>query len=233
MITVCCDDEPLSLRRLTGLLRAHPDIDLRATCGSAAQAVEAVVAHGASLLVADIQMPEGNGLELVRSLGGDLPAVIFVTAHAEHAVSAFDLAAVDYVLKPYSKERLYEAIARARARPEALAPLAQTTDRLPCKADGQVRYVPLSQVDAVRANGKHCEVLLDSSAMPLAWPLSEAESRLPTPPFYRANRSTIVNLDRLKVLNELINGRAEMLMRSGRTIWVSRRARRALRQRLG
>ena len=177
-------------------------------------------------------MPGANGLELATTLadgpaGG--PEIVFVTAFEEHAAQAFELAAADYVLKPYSKARLYQAVDRAierlRGRRGPLAPV----DRFSVRHNDRVRYVPFSRVESVHANGKNIVIIVDGQEVPIATSLRSAAERLPQPPFWQVSRFAVVNLDYVVELEELFNDTAEMRMRSGRRVHVSRRGRRALR----
>ena len=109
------DDEPVARRRLRRLLRAHPDVEICAECGDGAEAVDAIRTASPDLVLLDIQMPELDGFAVLQALPvEEIPAVIFVTAYDQYALRAFEVHAVDYLLKPFSPERLAEALARAR-----------------------------------------------------------------------------------------------------------------------
>jgi len=231
MITVCCDDEPLSLSRLQKLLCAHPRVTLKAACSRPEEALAAIKRHCADLAVLDIQMPGRSGLDLVKAFGPLPPQIIFVTAHSKHAVEAFELAAVDYVLKPYSASRLEQALDRAYQRLQ-LDQERTVVDRVACKDNGRVRYLAVDQIEAVRANAKNSLILTSGVAVPHHWSIGQALQRLPAPPFEPISRSVLVNMDRVAEMHELFNGCAEMHMRSGLVLPVCRRARRALRKRL-
>ena len=233
--TVCADDEPLSLDRLTRLLAGRSELDLRASCRNASEVVDALTEYHPELIVLDIKMPGLSGIELashLRDASDDGPSVIFVTAHSEPAVQAFDLCAVDYVLKPYSRQRLDKAIDRFLAERCQLQLQGEkaNVDRFVFRDQGRVRLIPFNAVESVRSNGKRVIVDLHSGkSVDIALSMKEARRKLPAPPFYRVSRFAIVNLDHMIEMEELFNDTAQMRLRSGRDVAVSRRGRRLLR----
>lgn len=231
--TLCADDEPLSLDRLKRLLSARSDLKLCAACPNAEAVFKAVQKHRPHLLILDIRMPGMSGLELASTLNdlpGYNPQIIFVTAHADHAVEAFELTAVDYVLKPYHRERLDKAIDRALKWAGTVT--SQSADRFSYRHNGRIRYISFASVESIHAQGKKIVVVVNQNQIPINLSLKRALEVLPSPPFYQVSRSSIVNLDRVLEMEELFNDTAEMHMESGRRVKVSRRGRRALRNQL-
>ena len=235
LITICADDEPLSRDRLARLLRERTELDVVAVCANAAEVQAALIDDSPDLLVLDIRMPGMSGVEVANSMrdhDGPTAQVVFVTAHAEPAVSAFDLGAVDYVLKPYSRARLDQAIDRVLERAEKInvQPPWTTVDRLPYRYNDRVQYIPFAELETITADGKSIIAgLRNGQELNINMSMKRAQELLPTPPFFRISRFSIVNLNYMQEMDELFNDTAEMHMRSGRMVHVSRRGRRQLR----
>ncbi len=190
------DDEPLARRAMRRLLQPHA-VQIVGEAEGIRDTMEQVHALHPDLIFLDIELNDGDGFDLLAALENP-PRVVFVTAYAAHAVEAFAVAAVDYLLKPVAPERLAEALERVRRQ------VAQKPDRT---QDGvldlrtptrSVRAAP-SDIAAVRADGDFCHVLLADQPALMIWrTLGHFEQLLPVPPFLRLDRSLIVNLDRLR-----------------------------------
>jgi DNA-binding LytR/AlgR family response regulator len=241
MKVLVVDDEAPARRRLLRMLAAISDVEV---VGEAADGLEAramIDAHAPDLVLLDIHMPELDGLALARDPG--MPAVVFTTAHAEHAVVAFELAAVDYLLKPIERERLERAIERARARVEGrlggeqldqvlrAAKLGEPP-RLAAKSGTRVHLLPVVELTCLVAQDKYVatwhegrEHLLDDS-------LAVLEPRLAPFGFVRVHRAALVNL---AAVTSIVGdaGSARVELKDGRSAPVSRRELSALRRRLG
>ncbi len=189
------DDERLARVELRRLLAAHPDVEIVGEAASAAEAARQIEALDPDVVFLDVQMPGRSGFELLDDVSGRF-AVIFVTAHDAHALRAFDVNALDYLLKPVSPARLRQALERlgtpAPDTERALAPgdfLFLATDRRP-------RFVKVSAIACVRGADDYSEIVLDGGDSALVHrPLHAWEARLPAPPFARIHRTAIVNLD--------------------------------------
>jgi two-component system LytT family response regulator len=240
---VVADDEPLSLERATGLVIEAPQVELIATCASAEELLEVLDTESVDIAVLDIQMPKLSGVELARHLREhpDTPEIIFVTAHSQHAVTAFDLDVCDYVLKPYSGTRFHEALTRActrRAHSIAVTagqkPVAAAAEIRPYLLAGESRdshtMIAPAQLHWIEAKQKTCVGHTGDRCLGLRLSISQLEALLPTPPFVRVHRSAIVNLDRVIACEEFVGGSAELVLVCGTRVPVSRRLRHRLNQ---
>jgi len=254
------DDEPLARHRIEDLLREEPDVEVVARSEDGLEAVEAIRSLRPDLVFLDIQMPGATGLDVVAQVGPErMPATIFVTAFDEHALKAFEIAAVDYLVKPFDDERFAQAFRRARERvrlqevekvtrrllsvlgesPAASAPPAparvapEYVQRIPVEARGQVRYVPVEAVDYVTASGPYAELHVGEQAHLIRERMQVLERRLDPARFFRIHRSAIVQIDRVESLRQRPGGELAVRLRGGRELTVSRSRRRELEARLG
>jgi len=232
MKVILVDDEAPARQRLRKLLEGEQDIAILAECANADEALEAIAAHGPDLMFLDIQMPGRTGLELLRDLPPDgRPAVIFVTAYDAHAVKAFELHALDYLLKPFRKERLLESLARARQAAKQTQPLAAAVQleqllrslpappaanypqRLAVKDGPRITIVPLENIVCLLADGNYVEVCTrEGKKLLLRETMGRLEARLDPAHFFRASRSAFVNLAHLKeILSEGQSGHVLMM----------------------
>jgi two-component system LytT family response regulator len=227
---VVADDEAIARKRLLRLLGAMPDVELAAECADAREVLAAVSAGGVDVVLLDVQMPELSGLEALARFPADGPLVIFCTAHAAHAVAAFDVGAVDYLLKPIDGARLRKALDRARQR-GAAAPAAPL-DRLALPTRQGIVLLDPRDVTHARLADELVTVYAGGRAYLSALPLQELESRLPAT-FVRVHRRALVNLTHVVRLqpNEVGGFLAETS--GGHSVEVSRQAARELRKRLG
>jgi two-component system LytT family response regulator len=248
---VVVDDEPLARERVRGLLEQQPDVEIVAECADGLEALEAIRSRKPDLVFLDIQMPELDGLGVVGQLQpGELPALIFVTAYDRYAIQAFEVHALDYLLKPFDDERFAAALDRARAwlrRPAAstdlsqrlddllteLRPAAKLPDRLAVKSGGRVILVKLEDLDWVEAADNYVNLHVGGDAHLLRETMAALEKRLPADRFVRISRSTIVNLDRVKELQPLFHGEYTVILRDGVRLTLSRGYREKLAVLLG
>jgi len=243
------DDEPLARRGIRQRLRAEKDVEVVGECGDGATAIEAITTLTPDLVFLDIQMPELGGFDVIDAIGIErMPAVIFVTAYDEHALRAFDVHALDYVLKPIDGERFSVALQRAR---ETLArkgdgltrQLAALLDevghtrryarRLAIKSSGRVALVDLADVDRLEAAGNYVEVHAGRKKHLLRETLTSLESRLDPGLFLRVSRSSIVRADRIRELRPMFNGDSVLVLHDGTEVSASRRYRSRLDAILG
>jgi two-component system LytT family response regulator len=235
------DDEAIARKRLVRLLGAMTDVVLAGECGDANEVLTAVRGGEVDVVLLDIQMPELSGLEALQLFPAGGPLVIFCTAHAAHAVSAFDVGAVDYVLKPIDGGRLRKALDRARQRivtasPDAAAPPAggaSAVDRLALPTRNGIVLVNPRDVTHAQLADELVTVYASGQAYLSALSLQEIEARLPPPAFVRVHRRALVNLKHIVRLlpNEVGGFVAETS--GGHSVEVSRQAARDLRKLLG
>lgn len=231
MRALIVDDEPLARRELRRLLEAHPEIEVVGEAGDTASAARAVDALSPDLLFLDIQMPQRSGFDLLESLE-DAPQVIFTTAYDEHTLRAFEVGALDYLLKPIAPARLAAAIARATSR--GRAPRCETIplDRPLLVRDGErTWFVCLRDVSVIEAAGNYVQLRFGDQRPLLLHALGALERRLDPDRFFRASRGAIVNLG---FVERFTTGtRLELVahLKDGRTVPFSRRQSQAFRRR--
>ena len=247
--TIIVDDEPPARRLIRTYLEREPDIEIVAECANGAEAIAAVEEHEPDLLFLDIQMPEISGFDVLMAADLDeLPAVIFVTAYEEYALRAFEVHAVDYLLKPVDEERFTEALERARrlvgtrdaADIRRLAGLLDdvrsrrpVADRLLVKSAGYITFLTTDEIDWIEAAGNYMRVHSGREVHLMRETMANLETMLDSKRFVRVHRSSIVNLDRIKELRPSLKGEFEILLRSGERLFLSRKYRKVLEERLG
>ena len=241
------DDEAIARKRLLRLLSAMPDVTVAGECADAHEVLERVRAGGVDVVLLDIQMPELSGLEALQLFPSDGPLVIFCTAHTAHAIAAFDVGAIDYLLKPIEAARLRKALDRARdrdARRRYADELTRFKSRGPNDAEkpldrlalptrqGIVLLDPLA-VSHAELDGELVTVHTADAQYLSALSLQELETRLPGERFARVHRRAIVNLEHVVRLEPNEVGGYTARTRNGRAVEISRQAARDLRKRLG
>ncbi len=205
------DDEPLARAHVRSLLEGRPDVLVIGECGDGASAVTTIRNESPDLVLLDVQMPGLDGLEVVRQVGPDrMPPTIFITAHDEHALSAFDVHALDYVLKPVNRQRFARAIDRALSaeRPgsgpglgEAIEVIARAkagADRLAVRIGERVLYLRMSEFDWIESAGDIARIHVGRQVYEHRITLTQLEGRLPAESFVRVHRSIIVNVERIR-----------------------------------
>lgn len=247
--TLVVDDEPIARSRVVSLLRNEVDIEVIGECSSGRQALTAIESLNPDLLFLDIQIPEIDGLDLARTLRSHgAPAVVFVTAFDEYALRAFEVRALDYLLKPFSAERFRSALGHAREqvshrrqastlppKPE-LPSIVQPTvhrSRLMIKSSGRIHFVRMAEIDWCEAAGNYVRVHVGTQEHLVRDTMSHLESQLDAAQFVRIHRSTIVNVDRIQEMHSSLNGEYVVLLRNGTRLTLSRGYRDALQSRLG
>ena len=229
------DDEPLARRNLIVLLGRDADIGSIEECGSGPEAIGRIRTSRPDLVFLDVQMPECDGFDVLELLGADMPpAVVFVTAHDEYALRAFEAGALDYLMKPFTNARLELALSRAKERLTVRRdqpPLA--AERLIVKSAGQVLFVDVADIDWIDAANYYACLHVGASTHVLRRSLSILEQELDGGVFCRIHRSTIVNLHRVRGLELTDDGEYSVLLKSGERLKASRRFRRTLQERLG
>jgi two-component system, LytTR family, response regulator len=238
--TIIVDDEPLARQRLGDLLSREPEVRVVADCGDVSEAVSAVRRLAPDLVILDIHMPEKDGFAVIEEIGPqEMPPVIFVTAHDAHAIRAFEVHAVDYLLKPVDRARLRTALSRARSQLEQrrigeirrqladlvgdLKPEPSThAERLIVRSNGRVLFFKVDEIDWIDAAGNYVRLNAGDHSHLLRETMAGIESRLDPARFVRIHRSTIVNIDRVKELVQGPHGDFVVVLRNGKRLPLSR-----------
>ena|SRR5215203_4452441 len=243
--TLIVDDEPLARDRVKRFLRDENDIKVIGECGNGKEAISAIREKRPELVFLDIQMPEKNGFEVVKALDQkSLPAVIFVTAYDQYALQAFDVHALDYLLKPFNRDRLHKAVAHARDQiatkrignlDERLSSLIadlrsekKYLERLVVKSVGRVFFLKVDEIDWIEAAGNYVKLHSSRDAHMIRETMNGIEAKLDPDKFLRIHRSTVVNIDRIKELHPMFSGDYAVILRNGTELALSRNYRERL-----
>ena len=223
---VIADDEPAALAKLNRLLTAEPGVEVVAACSDGQMTVEAIERLGPDAVFLDIEMPERDGLSVVRQLDESrrrvgAPVIVFVTAFDHYAARAFDADAADYLLKPFDTERLRRALAKARER--------FASPRLLVHLGGDTHVVRLSEVEWIGSVGNYVNIHTASSRVLMRETMARLSTVLDGRKFVRIHRGAIVNLDCVAELRSTRSGGSVLTVRSGTRLRVSRRYRAALK----
>lgn len=239
------DDEPVARSHLRALLEDRGDVQVVDECGDGRTAVERIRALGPDLVLLDVQMPELDGLGVVRAIGPErMPPVVFVTAHDQHAVDAFEVHALDYVLKPVHRARFNGAIDRVvglirsgsavnRSRPlaEALERLSPSgSERLAIKSGERVLYLKVSDIDWIEAADDLVRIHVGKATHDHRSTMSQIEQRLPPSRFVRIHRSTIVNMDRIREFQPWFQGDWILVLADGTRLQSGKSYRKRIRE---
>lgn len=241
MRVLVVDDEPPARRRLRMLLRDASDVEVVGEAESGASAVDAIRALSPDVVFLDIQMPQGDGFDVVSAIGAaEMPLTVFVTAFDEHAIRAFEVEALDYVLKPYTPERLQATLDRVRARlaaprrdeGDALARVVEgmTPARVPLRhllveQGNRSVFLPVERIDWVESDRNYVTLHAAGHRFTLRTTLNAIEARLDPARFLRINRSQLVRIDAVREVHAWSHGDRHVLMHSGATLVWSRRYR--------
>jgi two-component system, LytTR family, response regulator len=240
--TVIVDDEPPARRRLRSLLQRETDIEIVAECRDGREAIEVAASERPDLLFLDIQMPEVDGFGVVATLPPRTPAVVFVTAFDEFALRAFEVHALDYLLKPFDHGRLQLALSRVRERihfvrqggidlrllalMEELKPgRPDFPARFPVKDGGRIRFVEIGEVECITAEGNYVQFQTAQKSYLVRASLGSMEAQLDPALFLRIHRGTLVRIDRIREMEPLFQGEYLITLRSGTKVRSSRRYR--------
>ncbi len=249
---VVADDEPIGRQRLVRLLQAEPDTEVVAACADGEEAVEVIREHAPDVVLLDIQMPRLDGFEVVAALGeARQPAVIFVTAHDQYALRAFEVHAFDYLLKPVDSDRLRQAmewaISTTRVPPqgsttrrilallEALSARdrARGRDRLVVRTPERAIFLRTETIDWIEAAGKFVHLHVGRTVHALRESMAELEQELDPARFLRISRSAIVNLDRIQEVQPWFQGDYVLILTDGTRLTSTRGYRDNMRRLLG
>lgn len=247
---IIVDDEPLARERIRTLLAPESDFEILAECENGDEAIDAVERLAPDLVFLDVQMPAVDGFDVLAALDQErLPSVVFVTAYDQYAVRAFEVHALDYLLKPFDSGRFSRALERARKQvDQARAGLARTElielindmkseqrarKKLLVKTEGKVIFVPTERIVWIEAAGNYVRIHTRDDLFLMRETMSGIERRLPLDRFVRIHRSTMVNFDDIKELLPTFNNEFMVVLRSGEKLKLSRKYRPELEQRLG
>lgn len=248
------DDEPLARRTLRDLLAADPEVEIIGECSSGLEAVKFIRQQMPDVLFLDIQMPGMNGFEALTKVEHErIPAIVFVTAYDQYALKAFDVHALDYLLKPFTDQRFEEALRQAKAHVELrevnrlsqsllalLREQASAADgsinrkgflnRFMIKSGGRVSFVKADEVDWIAADDYYIKLHVGAKTHLLRLSMNELEEKLDPKRFLRIHRSTIINFDRVKELHQNPNGEYAVVLKDGTELKLSRNRRERLEE---
>jgi len=249
--TLVVDDEPMGRERVLSLLQQEDDVEVIGECSDGRQAIAAIQQHSPDLVFLDVQMPGSTGFGVIDAVGAErMPEVIFVTAYDEYALKAFEYHALDYLLKPFNRDRFQETLKHARAslerrragdlgrrllalvnniKPEAPARL----ERLIVKSGGRVFFLRTDELDWIEAAGNYVRLHLGDESHLFRETMNRMETRLDSRRFVRIHRSRIVNTERIKELQPWFNGEYVVVLRNGTRLTLSRGYRDRLQDQLG
>ena len=251
--TLIIDDEPLARRNLRVLLEKDPQIEIIDECRNGHEAVKAINTHLPDLIFLDIQMPEMDGFDVLARVGPEqIQAIIFVTAFDQYALKAFEVHALDYLLKPFDDERFVQALERAKSQISAseIDKLSQRLlalledrkgsdqqqqsylTRLMIKTSNRMMLLKVDEIDFIEADGNYAKLHAGRKTHLLREKMNDLEGRLDPARFVRIHRSIIVNLDRIKEMHPHFNGDYIVVLDDGRQLRLSRSRRENLEARL-
>ncbi len=244
------DDEPLARGVLREMLQSDSEVAIVGECANGKEAVQAIEELVPDLLFLDIQMPEMGGFEVLDALQGPrMPHLVFVTAYDQYAVRAFEVHALDYILKPFDRERFETAWQRAKAQVlrernggveqkilsllEDLKAGTKFLERLVIKSSGRIYFLEINDIDWVQAEGNYVSVHAGKKAHLLRETITSLESQLDPKKFLRIHRSAIVRIDRIKELQPWFHGEYHIVLHDGTELTLSRNYRDRLQEALG
>jgi two-component system LytT family response regulator len=214
LTVVIVDDEPLARKTLRTLARRDPEVRVVAQCRNGIEALDAVTEHKPDLMFLDVQMPEISGFDVLELLGEDPPAIVFVTAYDQYAIRAFEVHAIDYLLKPFTDERFDKALARAknllrkgdaegaRSKMASLTAAHRTAaQRFMVRSAGRVVFLKADEIDWIEAADYYARLHVGNNSYLLRDSMNDLEASLDPNQFVRIHRSAIVNLDRVREMD--------------------------------
>jgi len=249
--TLIVDDEPLARERLRALLQAEADVEIVGECRDGREAVDAIGRETPDLVFLDIQIPDLDGFQVIEAVGPEkAPVVVFVTAYDTYALQAFEVHAVDYLLKPFDEERFQKALARARTAVqsrraggevgEKLLALLQDLraphgylERLVVKSAGRLFFLRTLEIGWIESAGNYVCLHVSGESHLLRETMTALEAKLDPARFVRIHRTAIVNIDEVKELQPLFHGEYQVLLRDGTQLTLSRGYRDRLQEVIG
>jgi two-component system LytT family response regulator len=221
--TLIVDDQLLAREMLRRMLKDEADMEIVGMPASGPEAVEAIHSLSPDLVFLDVRMPELDGFGVLAQIESDrMPAIIFVTANDDFALRAFDVHAVDYLVKPCTRERFQTALQR-KAQP-------RLAERLPVKSEGRIIFLRLPDIDWVEAADNYVKLHVGNEAHMLRETMTSLESKLPAERFLRISRSAMVNIEQIKELHPMFHGEYVVILRNGARLTLTRGYRDKLQQ---
>ncbi len=248
--TLIVDDEPLARRKIRRMLAHDPEVEILGDCANGREAMAAISTHNPSLVFLDVQMPEIDGFDVLESIPpAGMPFVIFVTAYDQYALRAFEVSAVDYLVKPFDRRRFEKALQRAKSRLatergsdlnqqtlallEELKARSSHTERLVIKAGGRAFFLKTEEIDWIEAEGKYVRLHVGKESYLLREAIGSMEGQLDPKKFPRIHRSTIVNIERVRELQPWFHNEYRVILNDGTELMLSRSCRKKLSELLG
>ena len=233
------DDEPLARDRIREMLKGDRETLIIGEARNGREALEAITAHTPDIVFLDVQMPDMNGFEVLNTLRVKrMPLIIFVTAYDQHAVRAFEVHAIDYLMKPFDRKRFAKALDHAKdqmKRPpdepdtgrimrllEELKAEARPLERFAIKTGEKVLFIRVEEVDSIEAEGNYVRLNVATSSHMLRETINSVESQIDPRTFVRIHRSTIVNMNRVKELQTWARGQYRVVLHNGACHTLSR-----------
>jgi two-component system, LytTR family, response regulator len=251
------DDEPYARERLRELCALEPDVAVVGEASHGVEAIEQVEAARPNLLLLDVQMRGTNGFDVLERLNGDKPLVVFVSAHDQYALAAFGVEAVDYLLKPFDRERFRQAIRRVRTRltggdksgtdladkisnavretvisVAGRAPASNAPKRIVAERDGRLFFIAQPDIDAVEANRNYVNITAGADNFTIRWTMQQAEGTLDPGMFLRIHRSVIVNTHKIREMERRFHGEYVLTLENGQKFTSGRAYRRHIQAHL-
>ncbi len=228
MKAVIVDDERLARKELRRLLDEHPEIEIIGECSNGMEAIEFINANKPDLVFMDIEMPELNGFEVLEKID-KTPAIVFVTAYNDYALKAFEVNALDYLVKPVDPERLRETIAKLHEENEEVdtdgldRTVLRKEDQIFIKDGEKCWFIKLESIKLFESEGNYVRIYFDKFKPLVLKSLNSLENKLDSKLFFRANRKYIINLQEVKHIENWFNGGLQVTMQDDRKIEISRR----------
>ena len=237
--TLVVDDEPLARERVRSLLAERSDVEVVGEASDGQQAIALIESAEPELILLDIQMPEVDGFDVIQAIGTEkMPVVIFITAYDQFAIRAFDAHALDYLLKPFDRERFGRALDRAVARVEqrrrgdleqrlealleGVKPQPRYLERIMVRSGGRILFIRVEEIDWIEAEGNYLCLHLGKRTHLLRETMSGIEEKLDPGDFMRIHRSTIVNINRIRALESVFQGEYLVILEDGTKLNSSR-----------
>jgi two-component system LytT family response regulator len=239
MKVLIVDDEPLARERVRRHLRDEPGVEIVGEAGNGREAVAVIEEKTPDLVFLDVQMPEMNGFDVLKALEENkIPAIVFTTAYDKYAIQAFEFHALDYLLKPFSRERFRRSVRHAREQlensrqsgsiDERLVSLLENLkakkylERIVVKSSGRVFFIKTDEIDWIEAAGNYLKLHVGRDAHLIRETMQSIEAKLDPEKFFRIHRSTLVQIDRIKELQPLFGGDYAVILRNGAELNLSR-----------
>jgi two-component system LytT family response regulator len=244
------DDEPLARERIRTLLLEEPGVEIVGEAADGITGAESVLALSPDIVFLDVQMPGADGFDLIEAVGSSkMPFVVFVTAYDRYALKAFDVHALDYLLKPFDRERFRQALTRARqqvhrtsggeierrlaAIVEDLRPAKARTERFVVKSGGRIFFVRTAEIDWIEAAGNYVKLHVGADSHLIRETMNAVEHKLSPDVFVRIHRCHIVNIEQVRELQPWFNGEYAVFLKNGTRLTLSRGYRERLQERVG